>query len=722
MSNSADIVLRIRSDARGATDVAAALRRIEQATQNATRASAQQATAAARQAAAQARIETSSARASTALRRQERETVALATADQRLARETANAAAAQDRAASAALRRAAAEQRAAQAAQGTGGIRGAVASGITDAAVGGLTGLAAGVGVGQAVQAGNDALELRRTLALTRELTGSTEQYTTVLEAARQQQRLYGGTIRDNIAGIQGLVITARSSGAQLEQLIGLSQRLALLDPSQGPEGARIALSEALSGDPRSLALRYEIPRTALRELTDASKTAEERLQVLDGYLNRIGITSEAVGSTVSRQAIAYNEFAAALDNVRNLIGGGAADLFAPSAQAGADVLNVLDGTTDSAVKAYEGLRQLTGQYRPLTDGERAFAAALAERLGFQRATTEATGNAVSSDQAFAATRAALDRALQAGQISASQYVDAVGKLEGAQLRANNAAGVGVGYVDSLAGSLRDLKPAGDLSNSGLFAAAAGMDAVQVAAREAGNATARMLGILGGVNSETASIGGSNTAAGGNGLRRFTAGAQNAVQDAAKVANILSRASNPAAPRSTRAGGGGRSPELKTVDDLVRARDLELLKLQGLRKGTDEYRAALERVRDLEERILDAKDRQVRAALDLRIAQVEERRTRREEDQRLRQAERIANSSTTSEQQKQAARDVLELIPLERARRELDLQRTAREAQGATVELQAGAVQVYVDGKLVEGRIVTNFRQAVQRGQAQGAS
>lgn len=228
---------------------------------------------------------------------------ATARADQQLARDTANAAAAQDRAAQASIRRQQAEARAARQAQGgLGPALPRTFAGITSAGAGQLAGLAGGAfSINAAISAGQSALRLRETQNGLQAVAGSTENYARTLRIARQQQELFGGTLEENIQGLTGLTITSRQSGASLETLIDLSQRLAVLDPSQGAAGARIALSEALAGDPVSLARRYEIPRAALARLRDETTSAGEKLLIIDQYLNKVGVTSESVAGRGGR-------------------------------------------------------------------------------------------------------------------------------------------------------------------------------------------------------------------------------------------------------------------------------------------------------------------------------------------------------------------------------------------------------------------------------------
>ncbi len=195
----------------------------------------------------------------------------------------------------------------------------------------GIAQLAGGLGLAVGAQellafglsAGRASIELGRNQSVLRSLAGTTNDYQRILGIARQQQGLFGGSLASNIAGLQGLVVSARASGASLEQLINLSQRLSVLDPSQGLEGARIALSEALAGDPSSLARRYEIPRSALAKIKDETLSVTERLNVLDGFLTKIGITSDTVSGSITEQAKAFNQLSAAWDTLKTTVGGG---------------------------------------------------------------------------------------------------------------------------------------------------------------------------------------------------------------------------------------------------------------------------------------------------------------------------------------------------------------------------------------------------------------
>ncbi len=292
----------------------------------------------------------------------------LATEEQRTAREVANAAAAQDRAAKTALQLAAAQQRAA-AQQKNSGLGPALPRTFAGFTPGGLAqlGLAASIPqlVNFGVESGKASIALDRQLRVTKELAGSQLIYNQVIAAAKTQQELYGGSLQENIAGIQGLVVTSRSTGAELETLINLAQRLAVLDPAQGAEGARIALSEILAGDPRSLARRYEIPLSALERIKDESIPVAERLKILDDYLSKIGITSGVVTSTVTDQAKTYNQLSAALDKASVSAGGYLATLGQAPAKTLTAILTVDERKLE---KQSELLDKAKGDYAAYSD------------------------------------------------------------------------------------------------------------------------------------------------------------------------------------------------------------------------------------------------------------------------------------------------------------------------------------------------------------------
>lgn len=222
--------------------------------------------------------------------------------------------------------------------QGLSGIIGPAA--LATAAITGVTAAISG-----AIEVGGEALALREQQNALRAVTGNLAGYQNALATAREQQRLFGGSLKENIDGIQGLAITSKETGASLAELVDLTQRLQLKSPEQGAGGARIGLVEALSeGNTRSLARRFEIPTAALKDLADESKTTEERLQSLDDYLNRIGISSEAAAGRVDESALAYRRLGQAWEELALKSGGELADAYAGAATGLARLFGLING------------------------------------------------------------------------------------------------------------------------------------------------------------------------------------------------------------------------------------------------------------------------------------------------------------------------------------------------------------------------------------------
>ena len=296
------------------------------------------------------------------------------------------------------------------------------------------------------VDAGREAVALSRTEAALKQLAGSQAAYTNVLAIARQQQQLFGGSLNDNLSDLSSFVVQAKSSGAQLSTLVDLSQRLATFDPGQGIKGAAAAMRELLSGNPRALAARFELPASALAGISDQTKTVTERLAILDGVLNKAGITSELVQGSVSAEAKAYNDLGTAIDNAKTKLGAFLAQKAAAPAQAISGLLNIGAGqeTNNTQATAIQGLvnqyLQLQAGQRVVTQGEKDFAAAMLERLGVQTDAQRASERQATIDASYQAGLASLAQAWDRGGLTAAQYNAAVAELAATKERALNAA------------------------------------------------------------------------------------------------------------------------------------------------------------------------------------------------------------------------------------------------------------------------------------------
>jgi hypothetical protein len=213
------------------------------------------------------------------------------------------------------------------------------AAGGTRTLTGTLGGLQAafgaiGIGVGltelsrfaaESISAANRLEDMQSSL---RAIAGDTETYNKVIAAARANQELFGGSLADNVEDMTSFVISSRTAGVEMGTLIDISKRLATLDPGAGLKGANIALRELLSGNPRSLAARFELPAAAVKALGDDSLTATEKLAKLDEFLNGVGITSEALNARLENTSQAYRDLNTALDDLKTNFGTALADIF----------------------------------------------------------------------------------------------------------------------------------------------------------------------------------------------------------------------------------------------------------------------------------------------------------------------------------------------------------------------------------------------------------
>lgn len=165
--------------------------------------------------------------------------------------------------------------------------------------------------------------------------------------------------------------------------------------------------------------------------------------------------------------------------------------------------------------------------------------------------------------------------------------------------------------------------------------------------------------------------------------KKAAAAAQKAAGSARSQANTEANAAEAAAKREAAAAeraakqaaaAAEREAEAvqKAQDDLLSDEERLAVYRERLAAGDmpeSERLELMKQIRDLEEDITNEQEKQRRAAIDAALAAIDDRKARREEARELARAERVLASRGTSEEQKAAARDVLERIPLEQAKR-----------------------------------------------------
>lgn len=344
-------------------------------------------------------------------------------------------------------------------------------------------------GVAGAAQAAN---ALEKTSATVRAVAGSQERYNQVVKIAEANQRLFGGSLNDNLGPLQQFLFISNRSGASLDELNRVAQLLATVNPAEGIAGAGFALSEAFSGDLTSIVERFNLPRAAVRQLLAEAKGADDVLAGVTQLLATQGVTSETLAASLNTNAQSYTNLGAQASQAYTTIGAAASSAARPVADfvaaglegfnriasAGQQVQGVgvqvlaaatsFDDYTAKAAAANQQLNTLGASISPLTAAQYAYAQSLmasgtsatdaqakAEALGgvliqtgsVQEALAARQDASAASAQALSDTMIALastsaennaavfdlQQSYLTGQISAQQLADSVQQLLGAQ-------------------------------------------------------------------------------------------------------------------------------------------------------------------------------------------------------------------------------------------------------------------------------------------------
>ncbi len=102
--------------------------------------------------------------------------------------------------------------------------------------------------------------------------------------------------IQDVVEGATALLPSIRRTNADLSDAVSIAQRLAILDPAQGVEGAAFAIRELLGGEYRSLVARFELDKSRLQGIVeDAGNNTQALIDGLGEYVGELGLTEDAL-------------------------------------------------------------------------------------------------------------------------------------------------------------------------------------------------------------------------------------------------------------------------------------------------------------------------------------------------------------------------------------------------------------------------------------------
>jgi hypothetical protein len=166
------------------------------------------------------------------------------------------------------------------------------------------------------------------------------------------------------VEGATALLPATRRANVDLAQTLSIAQRLAILDPMQGIEGAAFAIRELLSGEYLSLSRRFEMSRTELQALVQAAgDDTQAIIEGLDQMVNEMGLTDEAMMDMGQSGMYAFEQLKS---EIQETVAMG----FAPMLQNG--VLPLVSGFSDLISQA----RDLNPELAELTMTMVGFAAA----------------------------------------------------------------------------------------------------------------------------------------------------------------------------------------------------------------------------------------------------------------------------------------------------------------------------------------------------------
>ncbi len=115
-----------------------------------------------------------------------------------------------------------------------------------------------------------------------------------ILEGIRTEAATTPFEFEEMARATASLLPAAKQSGAELMDLVRMSEILAASNPAQGLEGAAFALKEALSGDFVSLVSRFNLPRQTLNRLKEEGVPAMEAVTMA---LNEMGLDMDLVAN-----------------------------------------------------------------------------------------------------------------------------------------------------------------------------------------------------------------------------------------------------------------------------------------------------------------------------------------------------------------------------------------------------------------------------------------
>jgi hypothetical protein len=170
----------------------------------------------------------------------------------------------------------------------TGGLQLGAGMALAERAFDALRGVAAAAG--DAVFGMNSRLE--QSVTAFRVFSGSASEAQRIVQELRREADITPFNTQEVIEAGQALSSSARTANVSLLELVRTAEALAAFRPTQGLEGATVALREALEGDLQSIRERFGITSAAIQRFRDQGQT---NLQAVQSAMREVGATTELV-------------------------------------------------------------------------------------------------------------------------------------------------------------------------------------------------------------------------------------------------------------------------------------------------------------------------------------------------------------------------------------------------------------------------------------------
>lgn len=106
-----------------------------------------------------------------------------------------------------------------------------------------------------------------------------------------------------------------------LEKAWKIAEKMSIMDPEQGLQGAVYAMKELASGDGVSMAERFEMPKSVVNDIKNLK--FEDQLAAMQKYLDKTGITNKTIDAMGNTTIAKWNQVKEKLDSTFRTMGEG---------------------------------------------------------------------------------------------------------------------------------------------------------------------------------------------------------------------------------------------------------------------------------------------------------------------------------------------------------------------------------------------------------------